>query len=83
VTGLDLVEWQLRVAQGEPLPLTQEQLRFQGHAIEVRLCAEDEHFVPHAGTVGHFREPGGVRFDHALFDGLDVPPFLRPPCSAS
>ncbi|NPC55712.1 acetyl/propionyl/methylcrotonyl-CoA carboxylase subunit alpha [Caenimonas soli] len=74
VTGLDLVEWQMRVAQGEPLPLAQEQVRFQGHAIEVRLCAEDEHFTPHAGTVGHFREPGDVRFDHALFEGLEVPP---------
>jgi geranyl-CoA carboxylase alpha subunit len=75
VTGLDLVEWQLRVAQGEPLPLTQEQVRFQGHAIEVRLCAEDAHFTPHAGTVRHFREPGGIRFDHALFEGLEVSAF--------
>jgi geranyl-CoA carboxylase alpha subunit len=76
-TGLDLVEWQLRVAQGEPLPLAQEQVRFQGHAIEVRLCAEDEHFTPHTGTVRHFREPhvhGGFRFDHALFQGLEVSP---------
>jgi 3-methylcrotonyl-CoA carboxylase alpha subunit/geranyl-CoA carboxylase alpha subunit len=83
------VEWQLRVAQGEPLPLTQEQLRFQGHAIEVRLCAEDEHFTPHTGTVLHFREPpaclplplgegrgeGSPRFDHALFEGLEVSPY--------
>ncbi|WP_332776329.1 acetyl/propionyl/methylcrotonyl-CoA carboxylase subunit alpha [Polaromonas sp.] len=75
VTGLDLVEWQLRVAQGEPLPLNQEQVQFKGHAIEVRLCAEDEHFTPHAGTVLRFREPGGVRFDHALFDGLQVPSY--------
>ena len=75
VTGLDLVEWQLRVAQGEQLPLTQEQLRFEGHAIEVRLCAEDEQFTPHAGTVKHFREAPGVRFDHAVFEGLDVPPY--------
>jgi 3-methylcrotonyl-CoA carboxylase alpha subunit/geranyl-CoA carboxylase alpha subunit len=74
VTGLDLVEWQLRIAQGEPLPLVQEQVRFDGHAIEVRLCAEDEHFHPHAGTVRHLREPGGVRFDHALFEGLEVSP---------
>ena len=72
VTGLDLVEWQLRIAQGEPLPWTQEQVRFDGHAIEVRLCAEDEHFTPRTGTVRHFREPGGVRFDHALFEGLKV-----------
>jgi geranyl-CoA carboxylase alpha subunit len=74
VTGLDLVEWQLRVAQGEALPLTQEQVRFQGHAIEVRLCAEDENFTPHAGRVTRFIEPAGGRFDHALFEGLDVPP---------
>ncbi|HSV53349.1 MAG TPA: biotin carboxylase N-terminal domain-containing protein [Burkholderiaceae bacterium] len=75
VTGLDLVEWQLRVAQGEPLPLMQSQVQFQGHAIEVRLCAEDEHFAPHAGTVQRFRVPAGVRVDHALFDGLQVPPY--------
>jgi len=91
VTGIDLVEWQLRVAQGEPLPLAQEQVRFNGHAIEARLCAEDEHFNPHAGTVRRFREPAGVsrflprpasaggggaalRFDHALFEGLQVSP---------
>jgi geranyl-CoA carboxylase alpha subunit len=84
VTGLDLVEWQLRVAQGEPLPLTQDQVAFTGHAIEVRLCAEDENFTPHSGTVLKFLPPplgegwgGGseVRFDHALFEGLDVPPY--------
>jgi 3-methylcrotonyl-CoA carboxylase alpha subunit/geranyl-CoA carboxylase alpha subunit len=75
VTGLDLVEWQLRVAQGEPLPLAQEQVRFSGHAIEVRLCAEDENFAPHAGTVLHFRPPQGLRFDHALVQGLAVPPY--------
>jgi geranyl-CoA carboxylase alpha subunit len=74
VTGLDLVEWQLRVAQGEPLPLAQEQVRFQGHAMEVRLCAEDEQFTPQTGTVLRFREPDGVRFDHALFEGLVVSP---------
>ncbi len=74
VTGLDLVEWQLRVARGEPLPLTQEQVSFKGHAIEVRLCAEDEDFTPHSGTVRHFHAPAGVRFDHALFPGLQVPP---------
>ncbi len=75
VTGLDLVEWQLRVARGEPLPLTQQELRFAGHSIEVRLCAEDERFTPHAGTVGRFVPPEGVRFDHALFEGLVVPPY--------
>jgi geranyl-CoA carboxylase alpha subunit len=92
VTGLDLVEWQLRVARGEPLPLAQEEVKFSGHAIEVRLCAEDEHFVPHSGTVKHFwagletsatstgsGQAGSVRteslrFDHAIFEGMDVPP---------
>jgi geranyl-CoA carboxylase alpha subunit len=75
VTGLDLVEWQIRVARGEPLPLTQDAVTFNGHAIEVRLCAEDENFTPHAGVVQQFRAPGGIRFDHALFDGIQVPPY--------
>lgn len=75
VTGLDLVEWQLRVARGEPLPLAQEQVHFSGHAIEVRLCAEDEDFRPHTGRVLHLREPQGLRFDHALQEGLEVPPY--------
>ncbi len=75
VTGLDLVEWQLRVAQGEPLPLTQEQMRFSGHAIEVRLCAEDDDFSPHAGRVLHFAEPLHARFDHAIHAGQEVTPF--------
>jgi geranyl-CoA carboxylase alpha subunit len=74
VTGLDLVEWQIRVARGEPLPLAQDAVRFSGHAIEVRLCAEDDGFTPHTGTVRHFRAPGGVRFDHALFERLRVSP---------
>ncbi|MBI5279761.1 MAG: ATP-grasp domain-containing protein [Burkholderiales bacterium] len=74
VTGLDLVEWQLRVARGEPLPLAQHELRFEGHAIEVRLCAEDETFAPHTGTVRRFEAPAGVRFDHAIYAGLEVSP---------
>ncbi|MCB4363662.1 carbamoyl-phosphate synthase large subunit [Hydrogenophaga taeniospiralis] len=77
ITGLDLVEWQIRVARGEPLPLTQEQVRFSGHAIEVRLCAEDEHHTPHTGRVRHFAEPPmapGLRFDHALETGAEVTP---------
>jgi 3-methylcrotonyl-CoA carboxylase alpha subunit/geranyl-CoA carboxylase alpha subunit len=74
VTGLDLVEWQLRIAQGEPLPLAQQQVRFEGHAIEVRLCAEDENFTPRTGTVLHFREPEGLRFDHAICEGMRVAP---------
>ena len=77
LTGLDLVEWQLRVARGEPLPLTQEQITFTGHAIEVRLCAEDDHHTPHTGRVSRFTEPPltrGLRFDHALENGTEVTP---------
>ena len=79
VTGLDLVAWQLHVAQGEPLPLTQEQVTFTGHAIEVRLCAEDAHYTPHSGTVTHFAEPSAniasTRFDHAIYSGMVVAPY--------
>jgi 3-methylcrotonyl-CoA carboxylase alpha subunit/geranyl-CoA carboxylase alpha subunit len=77
LTGLDLVEWQLRVACGQPLPITQEQVRLNGHAIEVRLCAEDERFNPHTGEVLCFEAPlsdAGLRFDHALAPGLVVSP---------
>ncbi|PUE50971.1 carbamoyl-phosphate synthase large subunit [Limnohabitans sp. 2KL-1] len=76
LTGLDLVEWQLRIACGEPLPLAQADVRLKGHAIEVRLCAEDEHFTPQTGTVQHFLPPtdAGLRFDHALHTGAEVTP---------
>ncbi|MDO8388838.1 MAG: biotin carboxylase N-terminal domain-containing protein [Polaromonas sp.] len=74
LTGLDLVEWQLRIAQGEPLPLRQEEVGFSGHAIEVRLCAEDEHFSPHTGRIVHFMAPAHARFDHALEAGAEVTP---------
>ena len=76
VSGLDLVEWQLRVAQGEALPLTQEQVTFTGHAIEVRLCAEDAQHTPHSGMVAHFAEPHTyTRFDHAIYSGMTVAPY--------
>jgi 3-methylcrotonyl-CoA carboxylase alpha subunit/geranyl-CoA carboxylase alpha subunit len=74
LTGLDLVEWQLRIARGEALPLAQADIQLQGHAIEVRLCAEDEHFTPQTGTVVAFAEPTGLRFDHALHPGAVVTP---------
>ena len=74
LTGLDLVEWQLRSARGEALPLAQADVRLQGHAIEVRLCAEDEHFTPQTGTVQAFAAPKGLRFDHALHAGAVVTP---------
>jgi geranyl-CoA carboxylase alpha subunit len=79
VTGLDLVEWQLRVARGEPLPRPQEAIRFTGHAIEARLCAEDPYagFAPQVGTIAAWRMPAGdgVRVDHGLAEDADVPPF--------
>jgi geranyl-CoA carboxylase alpha subunit len=76
LTSLDLVEWQLRVAQDETLPLTQEQVSFIGHAIEVRLCAEDAQYTPHSGTVVHFAEPpADTRFDHAIYSGMTVAPY--------
>ena len=77
ITGLDLVEWQLRVARGERLPLSQDEIRFSGHAIEVRLCAEDsDHdFLPQSGTLAVWRPATGVRTDHALESGAEVPPW--------
>ncbi len=76
-TGIDLVEWQLRVAAGEPLPLAQQQVRFDGHAIELRLCAEDpaQGFVPQSGRLLEWRAPAALRVDHALETGAEVPPY--------
>jgi len=82
VTGLDLVEWQFRVAAREHLPLAQEDVTVRGHAIEARLYAEDAHadFLPQAGTVLAWEPPErpGVRVDHALTAGLAVSPFYDP-----
>jgi len=77
VTGYDLVEWQLRVAAGEPLPAKQEDVRFTGHAIEVRLCAEDpaRDFLPQAGTLALWQPSPAVRVEHALASGIAIPPF--------
>jgi geranyl-CoA carboxylase alpha subunit len=77
ITGLDLVEWQLRVAAGEPLPATQQDIVFSGHAIEVRLCAEDpdQGFLPQAGKLALWRPSNAVRVDHALESGMAIPPF--------
>ena len=70
VTGLDLVELQLRVAAGEPLAISQDDVRLDGHAIEARVYAEDSFggFLPQAGTTSLVRWPPtpGVRVDHAL-----------------
>jgi 3-methylcrotonyl-CoA carboxylase alpha subunit len=84
ITGQDLVEWQLRVAAGEPLPLSQDQLRISGHAIEARICAEnpDKNFLPATGTLHVYRKPaatafdrGLVRFDDGVREGDAISPF--------
>jgi 3-methylcrotonyl-CoA carboxylase alpha subunit len=80
ITGLDLVEWQLRVASGEPLPLTQDQITLSGHAIEARLYAESpaNGFLPSTGPLTHFRLPDGVRVDGAVEEGGEVSTFYDP-----
>ena len=87
ITGEDLVEWQLRVAAGEPLPLTQVEIRRGGHAIEVRLCAESPaaDFLPETGRIGVLRSPvepgtgdGGVRLDTGVREGDEVSVFYDP-----
>jgi geranyl-CoA carboxylase alpha subunit len=77
ITGLDLVELQLRIAAGEPLALRQEDVRFSGHAIEVRLCSEDagHDFMPQSGRMALWQMPEGVRVEHALQSGSEIPPF--------
>ncbi|MFJ3770334.1 biotin carboxylase N-terminal domain-containing protein [Streptomyces sp. NPDC090075] len=76
VTGLDLVEWQLRVAAGEPLPFAQADVTLTGHAVEARICAEDpaRGFLPTGGTVLLLDEPSGdgVRTDSGLSEGTEV-----------
>jgi 3-methylcrotonyl-CoA carboxylase alpha subunit len=76
ITGQDLVEWQLRVAAGEPLPLSQDQLRIRGHALELRLYAEDptRDFAPSTGRVHHLRLPTGegIRLDAGIRQGDTV-----------
>ena len=84
ITGLDLVEWQLRVASGEPLPLEQDDLDIQGHAIEARICAEnpDNNFLPATGTLHVYRKPAAssfevdeVRIDDGVREGDAISPF--------
>ena len=83
ITGLDLVEWQLRVAAGEPLPLTQEQLALRGHAIEARVYAEDpaKGFLPAIGRLTHLTPPEEslhVRVDAGVEEGDAITPFYDP-----
>ncbi len=84
ITGLDLVEWQLRVASGEPLPLEQDDLMIDGHAIEARICAEnpDKNFLPATGTLQVYRKPAhssftidAVRVDDGVREGDVISPF--------
>jgi len=84
VTGLDLVEWQLRVASGEPLPLKQDQIKLKGHAIEARICAEnpDNNFLPATGHLQVYKKPahtaferGTVRFDDGVRQGDTISPY--------
>jgi 3-methylcrotonyl-CoA carboxylase alpha subunit len=86
ITGLDLVEWQFRVAAGQPLPLKQAQLKIHGHAIEARICAEnpDKQFLPATGTLQVYRQPactrferadGGVRIDDGVREGDAISPY--------
>jgi len=82
ITGQDLVAWQLAVAEGQPLPLTQEQVTLNGHAMEVRLYAEDptQNFLPQTGRVQAW-EPAvspGTRIDHGLHEGQSISPFYDP-----
>lgn len=86
ITGLDLVEWQLRVAHGEPLPAQQADLRIHGHAIEARICAEnpDKKFLPATGTLRTYHQPAcsrferannGVRIDEGVREGDTISPY--------
>jgi len=78
ITGLDLVREQIRVAEGHPLTLRQQDVQFRGHAIECRINAEDPRtFAPSPGLVRHFHAPGGmnVRVDSGLYSGYRVPPY--------
>ena len=92
ITGLDLVEWQLRVASGQPLPLKQDQLKLSGHALEARIYAEnpDKGFLPSIGTLRHLRTPAAsafevsqsatsiVRIDSGVREGDAISPFYDP-----
>ncbi len=79
ITGLDLVEWQLRVASGEKLPLTQDRIKLAGHAIEARLCAENpaKGFIPSTGPIAVFDTPEleGLRVDSGVEAGSEITPF--------
>jgi propionyl-CoA carboxylase alpha chain len=82
ITGLDLVEWQIRIARGERLPKLQDELHINGHAIEVRVYAEDTlgGFTPDIGTLDRYRIPSGryIRVDDAFEEGMEIPIYYDP-----
>ncbi len=78
ITGIDLIAEQIRVAAGLPLSLNKEKIKFRGHAIEIRINAEDpDTFAPSPGKITQFHAPGGlgVRFDSAIYGGYSIPPY--------
>jgi len=82
ITGIDLVHLMLRIASGEPLPITQDDVRLKGHAIEARITAQDpdKDFAPSTGTITGWRAPGGrgVRMDTYVYSGIKISPFYDP-----
>lgn len=82
ITGLDLVEWQIRVARGESLSFSQESLQIKGHALELRVYAEDplNNFLPSVGTLSRYRSPSGehIRVDGGYTEGMEIPIYYDP-----
>ncbi len=82
ITGLDLVEWQIRIARGEKINFKQEDIQHKGHAIEVRVYAEDprENFLPSIGKLSMFQEPSGegIRVDSGFREGMEIPIYYDP-----
>jgi len=82
ITGLDLVEWQILVARGERLPKLQDELEINGHAVEIRVYAEDSlnGFTPDIGTLDRYRIPSGknIRVDDAFLEGMEIPIYYDP-----
>ena len=78
ITGIDLIAEQIKVAAGLPLSLNKESIKLRGHAIEIRINAEDpDTFLPSPGKITQFHAPGGfgVRFDSAIYGGYSIPPY--------